>query len=136
MNILLIDKEVEVLERLEGLIRSSNKIPGVTIGTASSPEDAVQRVVVNGPDLVVIDPLFSLKWGWPIIQTVKDLNPGACVIVLCDCSLSANHVMCREWRQEPRVDCHIDKTRELEVIPGIVSDIRRASVRMQPFCEG
>ena len=127
MNILLIDKELEFLDRLEKMVQVANNTPDLNIEKAHKPEDAAQLALQNGPDVVVIDPWFAPKWGLPLIKTLKDLRPNTCLILLCDCSGAKDPAHCKELSREYGADHHIQK-KDLMSIPGIVRDLTRVGL--------
>ncbi|CAI2717121.1 response regulator [Nitrospina watsonii] len=126
MDILLIDQESEVLDLLENLIRfASPEGNGWSIQKTNKPEDAVQLALQNGFDLVVMDPRFSEKWGLPLIKTIREVRPRTTVIVLCNCGSDLCSLYCRDRYREFGVNHHVDKTKGLLGIPGMVRDCQR-----------
>jgi len=133
MNILLIDQDPGFLDQVERLIQLSCNTLDLIFEKAQKPEDAAQMALQNRPDMVVIDPRFSQKWGRVLIKTVKDLRPGTCVILLYDGTILEDPDAWRALSQEFGADCHIDKKKDLMTLPGIVRDVHRAVCRYQPL---
>lgn len=126
MDILLIDQESDLLDLLEDLIRfASPQGGGWNIQKARKPEDAVQLALQSGPDLVVMDPRFSEKWGMSLIKTIRQVRPRTAVIVLCNCGSDLCALYCRDRYREFGVDRHVDKTQGLLGIPGMVREFQR-----------
>jgi len=128
MNILLIDKEKQLLDLLEKLIEFSGNTPNVNIEKAQSYEQATRRALENGPDLVVIDPQFVREGGMALIKTVKDFKPGTVVIALSRCGDCPCPPHCQEQCLEAGANAHFDK-KEFMRIPAVVRDLHRSPNR-------
>lgn len=125
MNILLIDKEKELLDLLEELIEFSNTSPELTIEKAQTFDVATSRALENGPDLVVIDPQFVREGGMALIKTVKDFKPATRVIALSDCADCPCPPHCQEQCLDAGANAHYDK-KEFMRIPAIVRELHRS----------
>lgn len=120
MNILLIDKEKKLLDVMEGLIQFSNDARDLKIEKAQTHEEAKRLALYNGPDLVVIDPMFSGDWGLALIKTIKEIRPQTFVVALMEDTGPAAFDTYREQCLKFGVNRYFEKKKDFMRIPGLV----------------
>jgi NarL family two-component system response regulator LiaR len=80
IRILIADDHAIVREGLRALISSE---PGmILIGEAVNGLEAIQKVQLLNPDVILLDLVMPRKDGIQAIEEIKQENPAACILVL------------------------------------------------------
>ena len=117
LRVLLVDPDDRVRESLAGLLRIGQRLQ--VVGSAATPDAAIELTVSHLPDVVVVDPrLPSLDDAAALIARIRIVSPASRVLVL-------------NWSEttddrECGADAYTRKTfRPHELIDAVVSTSRR-----------
>jgi DNA-binding NarL/FixJ family response regulator len=94
IRLMLVDDSLPVRLRLRSLIQES--CPCEIVGEAASCADALKLFHIHQPEAVVLDVALSDGTGLNVLQEIKRIRPGCCVIMLTSNTLS-------EFREKSRV---------------------------------
>jgi DNA-binding response OmpR family regulator len=78
MNVLVIDDDNEVLEFLDTFFRNL----GHKVALASTGKDGLRQLMLNPPDLVLLDIMLPDKDGLALLKEVKELDKEASVAMI------------------------------------------------------
>ena len=116
-KILVVDDEVEVLELLKMILKKS----GYEVVGINNPEEVLQRVKKEHPDLIFMDIMMPEINGWELCKAVKEDEETKDIPVVIFSVLSSAEEI-EKSRTYAHADAHIMK-------PGGVDEIREVVKR-------
>ena len=121
LRVLLVDPDERVRESLVGLLKIGHRIQ--VVGSAGTPESAVELAASHRPDILVVDPrLPGVDGDAVLVARLRAASPASRVLVL---NWSADGGECEECG----ADAYTRKTfRPQELIDAVISTSRRPSV--------
>jgi CheY-like chemotaxis protein len=78
-RLLVVDDDPEIIASFEAILRSE----GYEVATARDGREALERVTQSPFDLVLLDLLLPDTDGWAVLERVREIRPGARVVILC-----------------------------------------------------
>jgi len=107
MNVFVVEDAPEIRKRLAAIVRG---VPGVTVvGEAVSVRGAVDGVLANAVDVMLLDLQLTDGSGLDVLAAVKPQHPGLYVIVLSNFASSQQY---RDASLAAGADVVLDKTTE------------------------
>jgi DNA-binding NarL/FixJ family response regulator len=117
MRVLIADDSLAVLERLADLLKG---IPGVQlIGTAQDAPEAIQSVVKESPDAIILDLQMPGGSGLEVLRAIRPSHPSLYVLICTNYP----YPQFREECLAAGANYFLDKSAEFEKIPGILRDL-------------
>jgi DNA-binding NarL/FixJ family response regulator len=117
MRVLIADDSLAVLERLADLLKD---IPGVQlIGTAQDAPEAIQSVVKESPDAIILDLQMPGGSGLEVLRTVRQSHPSLCVLICTNYPFAQYREKCFA----AGANYFLDKSAEFDKIPQIFRDL-------------
>jgi DNA-binding NarL/FixJ family response regulator len=80
MNVFLIDDSVIIRERLKRMLAIMEQVQ--VIGEAGGVQEAMDAILKQKPDVVLLDIPLSNESGFDLLQSIKKAKPAPAVIVL------------------------------------------------------
>ena len=128
LRVLLVEDSTLLAARIAELIR---RLPGVDlIDTVDAEAEALRRVAVAAPDVVILDLHLRAGSGFGVLRALeRAAGPRPKVIVLTNFSLS-------EYRRQAEslgVEAFLDKSRDYHRLPSLLHDLAtQRSAQPQP----
>ncbi len=116
-NILIVDDSTIIVERLHNMLRALKNAG--TIRQAGDYSSAVILLTESQPDLVLLDINLPGRSGIALLQYIKSAYPAILVIMISNQSDDYYRKIC----QRLGADYFVDKSRDFEQIPSIISSI-------------
>lgn len=117
MRVLIADDSLAVVERLADLLK---EIPGIQIvGIAQDAPEAIQFIVQESPDALILDLQMPGGTGLEVLRTVRQSHPSLCVLICTNYPFS-------HYREEcfaAGANYFLDKSAEFDKIPQIFRDL-------------
>jgi DNA-binding NarL/FixJ family response regulator len=123
LRVLVVEESAALCDRLVERLAETPSI--AVIGTARTVMDAVRKIAVLHPDLVITDHEMEDGSGFALLEAIRVLRelegPGPSVVLWTGCLDPRRQARARELG----VDVHFEKVRELD---GLIDYCRRARV--------
>lgn len=117
MKLLIVNRSVQILIRLEEIFRDTNK--RTTVYIAETFDQAINQLNKNLPDAVLLDFGFPSKQLTELIINIKKVNEKTPVIVLTDRLDNHLQKQCEASGANYFVDIYYD----FEKLPGLIHSI-------------
>jgi DNA-binding NarL/FixJ family response regulator len=122
MNVFLVDDSPIIRERWKRMLAFMEQVK--LIGEAGAVPEAVDAILEQKPDLVLLDSPSSNGTGLAMLQRIKSANPAPAVIIMTD----DPHPLYRRKCLEAGADFFFDKSSEFEqLVAALEQLIQRAS---------
>ncbi|HUK01239.1 MAG TPA: response regulator [Steroidobacteraceae bacterium] len=129
LRVLLVEDSTLLAARLAELIE---RLPDVDlIATVDTEAAALRRIALAQPDVVILDLLLRDGSGFAVLRTVRGATTGVYtprVIVLTNFDLPEF----RRAAEELQVDAFLDKSRDFDRLPDLLTGIHRERTSPQP----
>jgi len=123
LRVLVVEESAALCDRLVERLAETPSI--AVVGTARTVMDAVRKIAVLHPDLVITDHEMEDGGGFALLEAIRVLRelegPGPSVVLWTGCLDPRRQARARELG----VDVHFEKARELD---GLIDYCRRAGV--------
>ena len=107
-SIFLVDDSEHLVENLTRLIKS---VPGLVLsGSVGSVVKAIDIIICNKPDIIILDISLKDGCGIDIIQSIKNKLPG-CIIIMFT---NHNNEVFKKKSISLGANYFLDKTRDVE----------------------
>jgi DNA-binding NarL/FixJ family response regulator len=117
MRVLIVDDSLAVRERLADLLKG---IPGVQlIGTAQDVPEAIQSVVKESPDAIILDLQMPGGSGLEVLRAIRPSHPSLYVLICTNYP----YPQFREECLAAGANYFLDKSADFEKIPEILRDL-------------
>jgi DNA-binding NarL/FixJ family response regulator len=122
MQVLIVDDSALVRRRLAEML---GHVAHVTVaGEAGSVAEALEKIRLLHPDVVVLDLHLPDGDGVAVLESVKRAIPAPVVIMLSNYSDD----FYRTWCEAAGADFFLDKAKQFDELPGILSRVTSATV--------
>jgi DNA-binding NarL/FixJ family response regulator len=122
MQVLIVDDSALVRRRLAEML---GHVAHVTVaGEAGSVAEALEKARLLHPDVVVLDLHLPDGDGVAVLESVKRAVPAPVVIMLSNYSDD----FYRTWCEAAGADFFLDKAKQFDELPGILSRVMSATV--------
>jgi DNA-binding NarL/FixJ family response regulator len=122
MHVVLVDDSAIVRRRLAELL---GRVAHVTVvGEAGGVVEALAKIPRLRPDVVVLDLHLPDGDGVAVLESVKRTAPTTVVVMLSNYSDD----FYRTWCEAAGADFFLDKAKQFDELPGIVSRVMSATV--------
>jgi DNA-binding NarL/FixJ family response regulator len=122
MQVLIVDDSALVRRRLAEML---GHVAHVTVaGEAGSVAEALEKIRLLHPDVVVLDLHLPDGDGVAVLESVKRAVPAPVVIMLSNYSDD----FYRTWCEAAGADFFLDKAKQFDELPGILSRVMSATV--------
>ncbi|HTI08634.1 MAG TPA: response regulator [Puia sp.] len=115
--ILIVDDSPLITDRLYAMLRNLNNVR--SLDHASECSSAIRHLTESIPDIVLLDINLPGCSGLYILRYIKSHHPGIVVIMLTNQVDGYYRKKCKELG----ADDFIDKSKEFEKVPGIISSL-------------
>jgi NarL family two-component system response regulator LiaR len=130
LNIVIADDQIYALAGFKVLLDLKEQIN--IVGTANSPERAVQIVIENKPDVIIFDLLYGSRGGFEdalkAIQQIKTVSPNTRILAMT----AYDHLLERVIQAGVDKAVHKDNLFSLEEIIACIEDAYRARTMPKP----
>lgn len=118
-KVLIVDDSNTLREMIAGLLQSS----GMTIDVASNGVEALKKIAVDAPDLVVMDIVMPEMNGYELCRNIKsDPKTESVPVVMCS---SKSEEFDRYWGMKQGADAYIAKPFAPADLVGTVKQLLR-----------
>jgi two-component system response regulator DevR len=122
MRVMIVDDSAIVRRRLAEMM---GDVARVTVaGEAGSVAEALEKIPLLRPDVVVLDLHLPDGDGVAVLESVKRGVPAPVVVMLSNYSDD----FYRTWCEAAGADFFLDKAKQFDELPGILSRIMNATV--------
>jgi DNA-binding NarL/FixJ family response regulator len=122
MQVMIVDDSAIVRRRL---VEMMGHVARVTLtGEAGSVAEALEKIPLLRPDVVVLDLHLPDGDGVAVLESVKRAVPAPVVVMLSNYSDD----FYRTWCEAAGADFFLDKAKQFDELPGILSRVMNATV--------
>jgi DNA-binding NarL/FixJ family response regulator len=122
MQVMIVDDSAIVRRRL---VEMMGHVARVTLtGEAGSVAEALEKIPLLRPDVVVLDLHLPDGDGVAVLESVKRAVPAPVVVMLSNYSDD----FYRTWCEAAGADFFLDKAKQFDELPGILSRVLNATV--------
>ena len=113
--VLIVDDSYLIIERLTDMLKELENVGSVR--HAHTVADALETIQQSSPDIMLLDINLPDASGIELLRTVKEKYPGIIVVMLTNQANDYYRQLCLKLG----ANHFIDKSRDFEMVPGIVA---------------
>ncbi len=122
MHVMIVDDSAVVRRRLAEMLEHVARV--TVAGEAGSVAEALEKIPRLRPDVVILDLHLPDGDGVAVLESVKRALPAPVVIMLSNYSDD----FYRTWCEAAGADFFLDKAKQFDELPGILSRVMNATV--------